>query len=176
MPQRANRFWTIFLAVVLADVASKRIAVAQLAPAYVPHDIVGDYVRFTLAFNSAGAMSLSLGPSSRWWFVLLSIGTLFVLAYMYAHTSREDRLQLTALALICGGAVGNLLDRIRSARGVVDFIDVGLGVHRFWTFNLADVGVTFGTAALTWILCVRAAREERHQHAMRAAGSLDEAT
>ncbi|HEY0527970.1 MAG TPA: signal peptidase II, partial [Gemmatimonadaceae bacterium] len=70
----------------------------------------------------------------------------------------------------------NLLDRIRSARGVVDFIDLGIGVHRFWTFNLADVGVTFGTAALTWILCVRAAREERHQHAMRAAGSLDEAT
>ena len=176
MPQRANRFWRIFLAIILADVASKRIAVAQLAPAYVPHDIIGEYLRFTLAFNSAGAMSLSLGPSSRWWFVLLSIGTLFVLAYMYAHTSREDHLQLMALALICGGAVGNLLDRIRSARGVVDFIDVGIGVHRFWTFNLADVGVTFGTAALTWILCVRAAREERHQHAMRAASSLDEAS
>jgi signal peptidase II len=176
MPPRANKFWTIFLAVVLADVASKRIAVAQLVPAYVPHNIVGDYLRFTLAFNSAGAMSLSLGPSSRWWFVLLSIGTLFVLAYMYAHTSREDHLQLTALALICGGAVGNLLDRVRSARGVVDFIDIGIGVHRFWTFNLADVGVTFGTAALTWILCVRAAREERHQHAVRATGSLDEAS
>src|ERR1700716_424352 len=107
MPQRANRFWTVFLGVVLADVATKRFAESQLWPAYLPHEIIGDYVRFTLAFNSAGAMSLSLGPSSRWWFTLLSIGTLFVLAYMHRQTSPHDRLQLPALALICGGAVGN---------------------------------------------------------------------
>jgi signal peptidase II len=121
-------------------------------------------------------MSLSLGPSSRWWFTLLSIGTLFVLAYMYKQTSPHDRLQLTALALICGGAVGNLLDRLRSARGVVDFIDLGVGTHRFWTFNLADVGVTFGTAALTWILCVRAARDDTPARRIATAGSLDEAS
>jgi signal peptidase II len=176
MPQRANRFWTVFLGVVLADVATKRLAEAYLWPSYVPHEVVGEYLRFTLAFNAAGAMSLSLGPSSRWWFTLLSIGTLFVLAYMYKQTSPHDRLQLTALALICGGAVGNLLDRLRSARGVVDFIDLGVGTHRFWTFNLADVGVTFGTAALTWILCVRAARDDTPARRIATAGSLDEAS
>ena len=172
MPQRANRFWTVFLGVVLADVATKRFAEAHLWPSYVPHEIAGEYVRFTLAFNAAGAMSLSLGPSSRWWFALLSIATLFVLAYMYRQTSPHDRLQLTALALICGGAVGNLIDRLRSPRGVVDFIDLGVGTHRFWTFNIADVGVTLGTAILTWILCVRAAKE---QPARSIAGTLDEA-
>lgn len=174
MPQRSNNFWTIFLAIVLTDVVTKRLAVDHLSPPYVPHDVIGEYLRFTLAFNSAGAMSLSLGPSSRWWFVLLSIGTLFVLAYMYRQTAPDDRLQLTALALICGGALGNLLDRLRSARGVVDFIDIGIGTHRFWTFNIADVGVTFGTAALTWILCVRAAREERAR--ISTASSLDGAS
>ena len=175
MPQRSNNFWTIFLAIVLADVATKRLAVDHLSPPYVPHDVIGEYLRFTLAFNSAGAMSLSLGPSSRWWFVLLSIGTLFVLAYMYRQTAPDDRLQLTALALICGGALGNLLDRLRSARGVVDFIDIGIGTHRFWTFNIADVGVTLGTAALTWILCVRAAREERAR-SISTASPLDGAS
>ena len=121
-------------------------------------------------------MSFSLGPSSRWWFVLLSIGTLFVLAYMYRQTPREDRLQIASIALICGGAVGNLLDRLRSARGVVDFIDIGIGAHRFWTFNFADVGVTLGTAMLTWILCVRAAREERlaSPPALATSRALDE--
>jgi signal peptidase II len=148
--------------------------VAQLSPPYVPHRVVDDILRFTLAFNPEGAMSFSLGPSSRWWFVLLSIGTLFVLAYMYRHTAREDRIQIASLALICGGAVGNLLDRIRSARGVVDFIDIGIGSHRFWTFNLADLAVTMGTGMLTWILCIRAAREEPRAPALSPTSALDE--
>ena len=174
MKQRANNFWTIFLVTVLLDVTSKRFAVAELSPPYVPHDIIGDVLRFTLAFNPEGAMSFSLGPSSRWWFVLLSIGTLFVLAYMYRQTPREDRIQIGSIALICGGAVGNLLDRLRSARGVVDFIDIGIGSHRFWTFNIADMAVTLGTAMLTWILCVRAAREERAARALAPSRAFDE--
>ena len=173
MPQRANRFWTIFLSIVLVDLATKRLAVTALIP-YVPRNVIDDVLRFTLAFNSGGAMSLSLGPSSRWWFTLLSIATLFVLAYMYRHTSPDDKLQLASLALICGGAIGNLIDRIRSPRGVVDFIDIGIGAHRFWTFNIADMGVTIGTAALTWILCVRAPTEERRSHAIQTTGALDE--
>jgi signal peptidase II len=71
--------------------------------------------------------------------------------------------------------VGNLLDRLRSARGVVDFIDIGIGTHRFWTFNIADIGVTIGTAMLTWILCVRTSREELRPGAIPATGALDEA-
>ncbi|MFN2636375.1 MAG: signal peptidase II [Gemmatimonadaceae bacterium] len=175
MPQRANRFWTIFLAIVLADIVSKRFAVKQLSPAYIPHDVVGDVIRFTLAYNSAGAMSISLGPFTRSWFVVLSLGTLFALAYMYRHTAPDDKPQLAALALICGGAVGNLVDRLRSASGVVDFIDLGMGTHRFWTFNIADVGVTLGTATLTWLLCWRAAKAERQARAMTT-GPLDEAS
>ncbi|MEP6551243.1 MAG: signal peptidase II [Gemmatimonadales bacterium] len=176
MPQRSNRFWTIFLTTVLIDVATKRIAVSELSPPYVPHTVIDDVLRFTLAYNPEGAMSFSLGPSSRWWFVLLSLGTLGVLAYLYKQTPRDDRIQIASIALICGGAVGNLLDRLRSARGVVDFIDIGIGTHRFWTFNIADLAVTLGTAMLTWILCVRAARDERAAHGLAPAPTraLDE--
>ena len=172
MPQRANRFWTIFLLIVLLDTATKRFAERSLIP-YVPKNVIDDVLRFTLAFNAGGAMSLSLGSASRWWFTLLSIATLFVLAYMYRQTLPNDRLQLASLALICGGAVGNLIDRVRSPLGVVDFIDIGVGPHRFWTFNVADVGVTVGTAALTWILCVRAARDERRRP-IQPAGAFEE--
>ncbi len=172
MPQRANRFWTIFLSTVLVDVATKRFAATALAP-YVPRNIVDDVVRFTLAFNSGGAMSLSLGPSSRWWFTLLSLATLVVLAYMYRQSSPGDKIQIASLALICGGAVGNLIDRIRSPRGVVDFIDIGIGTHRFWTFNIADMAVTIGTATLTWVLCTRGTMERR-PHAIPPTGALDE--
>lgn len=174
MPKRANRFWTIFLTVVLVDVATKRLAVSELSPPHVPHEVIGDLLRFTLAFNPGGAMSLSLGPSSRWWFTLLSIATLFVLAYVYRQTSPDDRIQIASIALMCGGAVGNLIDRLRSARGVVDFIDIGIGTHRFWTFNIADMGVTIGTATLTWILCTRASSDERRSHRTQTTGALDE--
>ena len=48
--------------------------------------------------------------------------------------------------------MGNLLDRVRSPLGVVDFIDVGIGDTRFWTFNLADLGVTVGALLLAAVL------------------------
>jgi signal peptidase II len=47
---------------------------------------------------------------------------------------------------------GNLLDRLRSERGVVDFIDLGVGSVRFWTFNVADVGVSIGATLLAVVL------------------------
>ncbi len=48
--------------------------------------------------------------------------------------------------------MGNLLDRLRSPRGIIDFIDVGIGDARFWTFNVADVGVSIGAVLLAMVL------------------------
>ena len=72
-----------------------------------------------------------------------------------------------ALGLAWGGAAGNLLDRLRSPRGVVDFIDIGVGSWRFWTFNVADSGVTIGAIILAWLLAHedRRARDERRAQA-----------
>jgi signal peptidase II len=66
---------------------------------------------------------------------------------LYRATPAEHRLEIVALALITGGALGNLVDRIRAGQ-VVDFIDVGIGSARFWTFNLADAGITVGAVLL----------------------------
>jgi signal peptidase II len=55
---------------------------------------------------------------------------------------------ITGLALVVGGALGNLLDRLRSPRGVVDWIDIGIGTARFWTFNVADLAITIGACCL----------------------------
>ena len=56
------------------------------------------------------------------------------------------------MGLARGGAAGNLIDRIRSPRGVVDFIDIGIGAVRFWTFNVADAGITVGAILLALTL------------------------
>ncbi len=64
------------------------------------------------------------------------------------RTQPSERLRLIGVALVAGGALGNLVDRIRSSAGVVDFIDVGIANVRFWTFNVADMGITAGAVLL----------------------------
>jgi signal peptidase II len=59
---------------------------------------------------------------------------------------------VVAVALVCGGAIGNLIDRLRWSRGVVDFIDIGVGATRWPTFNIADMAVSTGAIALAVVL------------------------
>lgn len=145
---KARRFWPLFLLVLLADCATKRAAETHLVPANVPHEFFGELIRLTLAYNPGAAMSISLGTHSRVGLSMLALGALLILAHIYRQTAPADRLAAAGLALIASGAVGNLLDRLRSSRGVVDFIDVGIGELRFWTFNIADVAISCGAVLL----------------------------
>ena len=144
-------FWPALLVVLLTDCATKRLAVDHLAP-HVPRAVAGDAVRLTLAYNRGAAFGTFDTPSSRWIFVATSLVVIGVMAQIYRTTPASDRLRVAALGLIFGGAVGNLVDRLRSPLGVVDFLDVGIGDARFWTFNVADVGVSIGGALLVWSL------------------------
>ena len=159
MSAKARRFWPLLFLLVVADCSTKRLAETHLTPPYVPHEVIGEYLQLTLAHNPGAAFSISVGPMSRVVFSTLAIVVLLVLGRLYRETASSDRWQSIALALIAGGALGNLLDRLRSARGVVDFIDIGVGSHRLWTFNLAEVGVTAGGALLALLLLRRSGEE-----------------
>lgn len=149
---KAVAFWPVLLSLVALDCATKELAVDKLSPAHVPHPIVGDVVRFTLAYNPRAAMGLSLGEHSRILFGVIAALMLVALVVYRRRVSSQNGVMTIALALIGGGAAGNLLDRIRSSRGVVDFIDVGIGNARFWTFNVADAAVFCGTILLLLML------------------------
>jgi len=71
---------------------------------------------------------------------------------LHRQSAPGARATPAALALIAAGAFGNLLDRLRHTKGVVDFIDVGTASWRFWTFNVADMGVTTGAILLALLL------------------------
>ena len=152
MKSKALAFWPVLLGLVALDCATKELAVDKLSPAHVPHPIVGDVVRFTLAYNPRAAMGLSLGQHSRILFAVIAALMLVALVVYRQRISSQNGIMTVALALIGGGAAGNLLDRIRSSRGVVDFIDVGIGNARFWTFNVADAAVFCGTVLLLLVL------------------------
>jgi Lipoprotein signal peptidase len=148
---------------------SKLLAERMLAPKYTPHSIIGDVVRFTLAYNPGAAFSMSLGVYSRVIFGGFAIVALYVLWRLYRMTGSGVRAgdagRIAALGLAWGGAAGNLIDRFRSPQGVVDFIDIGYGNVRFWTFNLADSAVTIGAVLLAWSL----SQEDRQQRKAEAA-------
>ncbi|MBC7840736.1 MAG: signal peptidase II [Gemmatimonadaceae bacterium] len=146
--RKARVFLPIFAGVFLSDCASKRVAVEQLSPPYVPHDVFGDVVRFTLAYNVRAAMGLSAGAWSRWILAGFAIALLLGAAVWLFRTRRDEPALFTGIALVAAGALGNLVDRLRWDRGVVDFIDVGFGSTRFWIFNVADVAITVGAVVL----------------------------
>ena len=143
----------LWVAVPLAalDVATKELAMRALQP-FVPHAVLGDWFRLTLAYNRQGAMGLTVGGWSRAVFGTLALAALAVLGVMLKRTAPGDRLRAAALGLLVAGAAGNLWDRLRWSQGVVDFIDVGLGRYRFWTFNVADSALTVGVVALVLLL------------------------
>ena len=150
---KALVFWPVLLSVVVLDVISKAIAVAALEPAsFVTRSVIGDAVRFTLVYNPGAAFGLHLGPYSRWIFMALTIGALIILWRLYKQTAQEDLRRAAAIALVSAGAIGNLIDRVRTDAGVVDFIDIGMGVHRWPTFNVADMAVSTGAFLLAFVL------------------------
>lgn len=151
--RNAPLFWSVIIGVVLIDILTKAIAVYALVPQRIPRQVIGEYLRFTLVYNPGAAFGLHLGDYSRWIFTILTIGALYILSRLYRSTRADDWPRTLALALVCAGAIGNLIDRLRSPMGVVDFIDVGLGPDlRWWTFNVADMAVSTGAFMLAWVL------------------------
>jgi signal peptidase II len=167
---RPRTFLAIVTGILAADQVTKLVAVDLLAPAYAPHPVLGNLLRLTLVYNPGAAFGLHLGANSRWIFTGLTLGALALLWRLWRDTPAADTLRLVAIALVTGGAIGNLVDRLRSGRGVVDFIDVGVGTARWPTFNVADMAVSCGAVLLAWVLW----REDTRRAASPAGASASE--
>ena len=153
MPRsNSGLFWPVLALVVAVDYCTKALAVTRLIPHLMPHEVYGEWLRFTLVYNPGAAFGLHVGQYSREIFTVLTIVALVVLGRLYAATRAGDIARTVSLALVCGGAVGNLIDRVRSPFGVVDFIDIGFGGARWPTFNVADMAVSLGAFLLAWVL------------------------
>ncbi len=135
------------LATIVLDLVTKLIAEATLLrTSGIP--VLGDWLQLRLVFNQGAAFGLHVGPYSRWIFFAVALVAVVVLYRMSRDSPAADRLGQLALGLVAGGAAGNLIDRVRSPRGVVDFLDVGIGALRWPTFNVADIAVSCGAIAL----------------------------
>ncbi len=142
--RKALLFVVIFAASVAADQGSK--AWARTLPEGVPQPVVAGYWDWELAYNPGIAFSTFTGATP----VILSLvaaAALVGIGVTAARTRPEERLKRVALAMIAGGALGNLIDRARD--GVVtDFVRWRIGEHRWPIFNVADAALLIGVALL----------------------------
>jgi signal peptidase II len=139
---------SVAAAVLMLDIITKAWAARalQFAP---PRPLLGEFVRLTYVRNSGVAFGLGAGLPFPYY--LFSIAAIVAILWIVFRRPEPGRARLVALSLILGGAVGNLIDRLRAGE-VVDFIDLGVGRWRWPVFNLADSAVTVGVLlfALAW--------------------------
>lgn len=168
-----RRIFLLIVPVLLVlDWVTKRWALDALASGG-PREWLGGLMPLTLAFNKGAAFGLSLGEDSRWFFVPVTFVALGLIGTLYRQAEEDDVLRLSALAFIVAGALGNLWDRVRWDRGVVDFLGpVDLGFWDFPIFNVADVAISVGAV----FLAISFWQEERKHAAAAAAESADDAS
>ncbi len=111
----------------------------------VPQPVVAGFWDWELALNDGAAFSNFRGNQVV--LSLIAVGALVMLVWMARRTKPEQRLQRAAYAMIAGGALGNLLDRVRDG-AVTDFVRWKVGSHAWPIFNVADVALVIGVALL----------------------------
>lgn len=121
------------------DQISKLLIVNILTPFEPPLNIIGSFLRLKLTFNPYGVFSISFGPNVLYY--IFSIIGVLVLGYI--GLTLKDKTGVIVFAIIIGGALGNIFDRVRLDY-VIDFIDMGIGDLRWFTYNLADAFITVG--------------------------------
>lgn len=164
---------TVVGVVLVADILTKLWIIQNFA-LYQQVAILGEFLRLTYTHNRGAAFGIHVGEHSRVFFLVLSLIALGVVAFIYRATPARDRLRLLALSLVAGGAIGNILDRIRYERGVVDFIDVGIGSYRWPVFNVADMAVSTGAVLLLVSFYFEGREEEREPAARSVEGEGDD--
>ena len=151
---------SLFPVIMAADLITKRWALEALA--FERGEMLGGLVPLTLAFNKGAAFGIRFGDDSRWFFVPVTIFALVLLTILFRQAAERDHLRIVSISLIVSGAVGNLYDRVRWDRGVVDFIGpIDLGLWDFPIFNVADMAITCGAVLLAISFWFEEQAEER---------------
>ena len=118
--------------------------------------VLGTFFQLKLVYNYGGALGTNLGSSS---FYLGTSILIFLIILYFIYTNRHVKLIAWPMAACAGGAIGNIIDRIFTGK-VVDFLDFdffdvnlfGQQVTRWWTFNIADVGISVGVVLMILVI------------------------
>lgn len=152
--------------VALALIALSLVAVDRAAKLAVdgadldaPLQLLGSSLQIIRGENRGGLFGIVQGSAPI--LAALSLGVIVALLLFHEREGAKKVTPITvAVALLIGGAIGNLIDRVAFGF-VLDFVDIGIGTLRFWTFNVADMGITFGILLLLADTLLRSRRGPR---------------
>ncbi len=145
-------FAGIVILVVVLDQLTKLWIVSHFG-LYESLQVIPGFFQITYLTNTGAAFGLLAGHPAWWrqvFFVGVAVAALVAIAFLYRKMARESVWYQVALALICGGAIGNLIDRIRLG-SVVDFLYFSVAGHYWPAFNVADSAITIGVALFLFI-------------------------
>jgi signal peptidase II len=138
-----KRLWITAVAL-LVDLATKQF-VTSTFELWDSVDVLGDFFRLTYIHNPGAVFGIRLGSGVL--HLALSGIAMGLVISMLIKTPPEERWAGVGLALVLGGALGNIIDRLRYGV-VVDFLDFGIGDTRWYVFNVADACVSVGVILL----------------------------
>lgn len=156
-------------AVILADQATKAYVVRHLEPyrSWMPIEELAPLFRFTHVRNTGAAFGLF--PQGGMFFVIVALIVTLVILYYYRQIEMQSWWVRLALGLQLGGALGNVVDRLRQGY-VVDFFDVG-----FWpVFNVADSCIVIGVVIFALVLLREEYRSDRQDQSAPSPAPDDE--
>jgi signal peptidase II len=139
------------LVVIILDQASK-LLIARTTGYYQSTPVIRGFMNLVHVRNRGMAFGLMNRPDAGVFFyflIAITIIAILLILFWFARIKHEERRLLFGLSLILGGAIGNLIDRIR-IREVIDFVDVFIGSHHWPAFNVADSAITVGTLWIAW--------------------------
>lgn len=150
---RARVHWLLFIGLAVVVVVLDQLLKAWVVAAFevgAPVDVVGELLRITLVHNSGALFGMFQGRADL--FAIFSLAVMGVIVW-YEARAGSNLLLTIALGLLLGGAIGNLIDRLRYGF-VIDFVDMGIGSWRFYTYNVADSAITVSILLLIAIAVV----------------------
>jgi len=160
-----KRIWVLLVVcfgVLLLDQWTKAAVQAQF-PLYRAVPVNEGFFNLIHVRNRGGAFGIfggERGDFGTFLFVGVSVVAVGVLLYLFLHSKQKDGLLRLSLSLILGGALGNLVDRLRFGE-VIDFLDFHVGAYHWPAFNVADSAISIGVALMAFEMLFRQNREPK---------------
>jgi signal peptidase II len=145
LPRHPSLFWWLTVVIIAADQISKAL-VRSVVALYDSHTVIPGLLDLAHVRNEGVAFGLFNSSDLQHKWILttgLALAALAGITYYARHIREDERLARIGLSMILGGAIGNLIDRVRNGY-VLDFVDVYFRGWHFWAFNVADACITFG--------------------------------